>query len=105
MKVVTRQRHRGVESQDREAPGDGDDLVDHRGTGLGTGVVELRGVVPRHRRPVVAMVEVARLARAAVDSLEDHCRVRAIAVTVLDTQGDTRVGRQVRAREAVRRER
>ena len=64
--------------------------------------VELRGVVPREARAVVAVVDVANVAGPAVDALEDDRRVAVVPVVVLEDDPDPRVGRQVRPVERVR---
>ena len=66
--VLLGEDHRGVEPDDREAAGDVEDRLDHRLADVGLQEVELGRVVPREARPVVAVVEVARLAGPAVDA-------------------------------------
>ena len=100
--MLLRERHRRVEADDREAPGDRQDGLDDRFADVGTQVVELRGVVPRHAGPVIAVVDVADLAGLAVLALEDHRRVGGVPVVVLDVDADVRIVGQVRAVEAVR---
>ena len=68
--------HRSVEADDREAPGDLEDLADDRLAHVGTEIVELRGVVPREARAVVAVIDVARLAGRAVDAPERDRGIR-----------------------------
>ena len=72
--MAPREDHGGVEADDREAPGDLEDLPDDRLADLGLQVVELGRVVPGEARAVVAVVEVARLAARPVDALEDAPR-------------------------------
>ena len=97
------QRHRRVEADDRELARDVQDGLDDRLAHLGLQVVELRGVVPRHRRAVVAVIDEARVAAPVVDALERHRRVGVVEVVILEVDADARVGRQVRAVERVGR--
>ena len=99
--VAPREHHGGVEADDREAPGDVEDLPDDRLADVGLQVVELRGVVPGEARAVVAVIDVARLAARAVDALEDDGGVGRVPVVVLELDDDALVGREVRAREGV----
>ncbi len=89
------ERHGGVEADDREASGDGEDGLDDGLAHLGLDVVELRGVVPRHRCAVVAVVDEALLAAPAIASLERHRGVAVVEVVILDVDPDALVVRQV----------
>ncbi len=96
--VAACERHGRVEADDREAPGHREDRLDDRLAHLGIEVVELRGVVPRERRAVVAVVDEALLAAPAVLPLEHDGGVGAVEVVVLEVDADALVVRQVRAR-------
>ena len=61
--VAPGQHHRGVEADDREAAGDREDRLDHLLPDGRLAEVQLRGVVPGEARAVVAVVDVAALAR------------------------------------------
>ena len=58
--------------------------------------VELGGVVPGKARAVVAVVDVALVARLAVDALEHDGRVGVVPVVVIEHDPHPRIGRQVR---------
>ena len=94
--VLLGEHHRGVEPDDREAPGDVEDRLDDLLADDRIQEVELRGVVPREARPVVAVVDVAVLAAPAVEALERDGRVRVVPVVVLEDDPDALVRRQVR---------
>ena len=100
--VLLRQRHGGIEADDRETTRHSQDRLDHGLARRGVQVVELRGVVPREARAVVAVVEVARVPGRAIDAPKDHRGVAAIPVVVLDAHRDAVVVRQFRALERVR---
>ena len=85
-----------------ELPRDVEDRLDHGLADVGSQVVELGGVVPRHARAVVAVVDVAVVAGRGVDALEHDRRVGVVEVVILDLDRDAAVGREVRARERVR---
>ena len=103
--VPAREDHRGVEPEDRRAARDVEDRLDDRLADLGVEVVELGRVVPRVRRAVVAVVDEPLLVALRVPPAEDHRRVGAVPVVVLDLDVDPAVLRQVRAGERVRGER
>ena len=90
--------HRGVEADDREAPGDVEDDLDDVLADRRRQEVELGRVVPREARAVVAVVDVALVAGLPIEALEDDGRVAVVPVVVLEDDPDARVGRQVRAR-------
>ncbi len=99
--VPLHERHGGVEPDHLEAPGDLHDRLDDRRSHLWLEVVELRGVVPRHRGPVVAVIRVAHAPRGALPALEDDRGVAAVVVPVLDPHLDAAAGREVGAGERV----
>ena len=100
-----REDHRGVEADHREAPGDLEDRLDDGLADVGLEVVELGGVVPREARPVVAVVDVAPLARRPVAPLEHDGGVGVVPVVVLEADLDPIVVGQVVAGERVGGER
>ena len=93
--------HRGVEPDDREPPRDREDRLDDLLADVRVQEVELRGVVPREARPVVAVVDVALVARPSVEALEHDGGVAVVPVVVLEDDPDPRVGREVGAAERV----
>ncbi len=99
--VALGQHHRGVEADDREAPGDGEDRLDHLLADGRLAEVQLRGVVPGEAGAVVAVVDVAALARPAVAPLEDDGGVGVVPVVVLEADLDAVVLAQVLAAEPV----
>ena len=68
-------------------------------------VVQLRRVVPRHARAVVAVVDVAGLAGPVVGALEDDRRVGGVPVVILDLDRDPIVVAEIAAGEASRPDR
>ena len=103
--VAFSQHHRGIEADDRKQSRDVQDGLDHMLTHLGLGVVELRGVVPRKRSAIVAVVDVAGRSIRMVSQAKGDGGVRLVVVAVVDLDLDAAVGRQVRPVEAVCRER
>jgi hypothetical protein len=101
--VLLGEHHGRVEADDRRAPGDVDDRADDLLAHLGLEEVELGGVVPRKRRAIVAVVDVARVAGPAVEALEDDRGVAVVPVVVLEEDPDALIGREVRAVERVAR--
>ncbi len=101
--VLLGQDHRGVEADDREAPGDLEDRPDDLLADRRIEEVELGRVVPREARAVVAVVDVADVAAPAVEALEHDRRVAVVPVVVLEHDPDPLVGRQVRRRRTCRR--
>jgi len=100
--VAPGERHRGIEADDRELAGDVEDCLDDGLANLGLQVIELRRVVPRHARAVVAVVDVAGLAAPRVGALEHDRRVGRVPVVVLDLDRDPLVVGKVSAGERVR---
>ena len=98
--VLLGEDHRGIEADDREAPGDVEDGPDDLLADGGVQEVELGGVVPREARAVVAVVDVALVARLAIEPLEHDRGVAVVPVVVLEDDPDPRVRRQVGARVA-----
>ncbi len=99
--VLPGEDHRGVEADDREAPGNVEDGPDDLLANGRVEEVELRRVVPWEARPVVAVVDIADVAAPAVEPLEHDCRVAVVPVVVLEHDPDPLVRRQVRATERV----
>ena len=95
--VLLGEDHRGIEADDREAPRDVEDDPDDLLADGRIEEVELRRVVPREARPVVAVIDVALVAGLAVEPLEDDRRVAVVPVVVLEDDPDPRVRRQVGA--------
>ena len=82
--VALGEDHRSVETDHREAPRDVDDGADDLLPDLRVQEVELRGVVPRKARAVVAVVDEAFLARRPVEPLEHDRGIAVVPVVVLD---------------------
>src|SRR3954451_11553635 len=82
--VPLRQHHRGVEPDDREPLRDGDDGPDDLFADLRLEEVELRRVVPREARPVVAVVDEPLCAARPVEALEDDRGIAVVPVVVLE---------------------
>ncbi len=101
--VALGEDHRRVEPDDREPSRDRQDRPDDLLADLRLEEVQLRGVVPREARPVVAVIDVARLPGAPVDPLEDHRRVAVVPVVVLEHDLGAVVGREIRTAERVDR--
>ncbi len=99
--VLLGERHRGIEPDDGEPAGHREDRLDDGLADLRVEVVELRRVVPGHARAVVAVVDVADVARPAILAPEDHGGVGRIPVVVLDLDPDARVLGEVRPAERV----
>ena len=99
--VALGKRHRRIEADYVEVPGNVQDLLDDGLSGHGIEVVQLCGVVPGHRRAVVAVEDIAGLACPPVDAAEGDCRIAPVIVVVLDLDLDVRVGGQVRSVERV----
>ena len=87
-----RQDHRGVEADDRRPARDVEDRPDDRFANVGLEVVELGRVVPRKRRAVIAVVDEAGLAAAAIPAAEDDGRIGRVPVVVLERDLDRGVG-------------
>ena len=64
------QRHRRVEADDREIARHVQDGLNDRFAHFGFGVIELRGVVPREGCAVVAVIDIADIARLMITALE-----------------------------------
>ncbi len=97
--------HGRIEAYDGEPLRNGDGLADHGLANLVLEKVELRRVVPGHARPVVPVVDVAVLAGPPVMPAEDHGRVGAVPVPVLDLDDHPVVLREICSGEPVCRER
>ena len=78
------EHHRRVEADHRETPRDVDDRADDLLADLRVQEVELRGVVPREARAVVAVVDEAFLAGRPVEPLEHDRGIAVVPVVVLD---------------------
>ena len=101
--VLLGEDHRRVEADDREVPGHVEDRPDDLFANRGVDEVELRGVVPREARAVVAVVDEARRTGPAVDALEHDRGVAVVPVVILEDDRHPLVGRQVRSGERVDR--
>ena len=99
------QNHGGVEANDREQARDVENGLDDVFADVGLGVVELSGVVPGEGSAIVAVVDVAGLVPGVVAQTEGDSRVGLVIVVVVDLDLDARVGGEIRAVEAVGRER
>ena len=88
--------HRGIEADHREAPGDVQDDLDDVLADLRVEEVQLRRVIPREARAVVAVVDVALVAGPAVEALEGHRRVAVVPVVVLQDDPHALVRGEVR---------
>ena len=97
--------HRGVESDHRETAGDLEDRLDDRLADVGLEVVQLSRVVPGKARAVVAVVDVADVARRRVAALEDDRGVGVVPVVVFEADLHALVVGQVLARVRVGGER
>src|SRR5262245_17323686 len=86
--VASRQDHGSVEADDRESPRDLEDLPDDGLAYLGLEIVQLRGVVPREARAVIAVVDVARLAASTIDAFENDGGIGRVPIVVLDLDDD-----------------
>ena len=82
--VLLGKHHCRVEADDRELAGHVEDGLDDGLADGGLEVVELGGVVPREARAVVAVIDIALVARPAVLPLEDDGCVGAVPVVVLE---------------------
>jgi hypothetical protein len=101
--VLLGEDHRGVEADDREVPRDVEDRPDDLLADARVEEVELRGVVPREARAVVAVIDVAGAPGRPVDPLEDDRGVAVVPVVVLEDDADAVVVREVGAGEGVHR--
>ena len=99
--VAAGQHHGGVEADDGEAAGDLEDLADDRLAHVGLQVVQLRRVVPGEAGAVIAVVDVARLAAALVDALEDDRGIGGVPVVILELDDHAVIGREVLTAEGV----
>jgi hypothetical protein len=97
------EHHRRIEADHREAAGDVEDRPDDLLADPRLQEVELRCVVPGEARAVIAVVDEPLLAGCPVEPLEHDGRVAVVPVVVLEDDTGRLVGRQVRARERVRR--
>ncbi len=100
-----RQHHRRVKPNDRKQSRHVQDGLDHLLAYERLRVIDLRRIVPRKRRPIVAVIHVPRRAVRMMPQPKHHRRIRLIVVVVLDLDLHPRVRRQIRPIEAVRRKR
>ena len=98
-----RQRHRRVEADNRKQPGHLQNGLDHLLPHRRAQVVQLRGVVPREARAVVAVVDVVHMPAPVVAPAKDHGRVRLLVVVVLDLDLHASIVRQIGPLEPVGR--
>ncbi len=101
--VLLGEDHRGVEPDDRESAGDREDRLDDLFADRRVQEVELRGVVPREARAVVAVIDVPLVAARTIESLEHDGRVAVVPVVVLEDDPDAGIRGEVRAAERVGR--
>ena len=99
------EHHGGVEADDGEEPRDVQDGLDDVLADECLRVVELRGIVPRERSAIVAVIDVSRVAIGVAAQTEGDGGVGLVVVVVVDLDLDARVGRKVRPVEAVSGER
>ena len=100
--VPLRQHHRRVEADDGEAPGDCEDRLDHLFPDRRLAEIQLGGVVPGEARAVVAVVDIAPLARPPVAPLEADRGVGVVPVVILEADLHAVVLGEVLAAERVR---
>ncbi len=96
--------HGRVEADDGEVARHVEDALLDGLPRLGLEEVDLRRVAPGQARAVVAVVDVARLARGPVDAAEDHSGVAARVVMVLEPDLHAAVAGEVAPGEVVARE-
>ena len=101
LNVAFGQGHGRVEADDGELAGDVEDGLDDGLAGVGVEVVELGRVVPGHGGAVVAVVDVALLARGVVHPLEDDRGVAVVVVVVFQEDADAGVVAEVGPVEGV----
>ena len=97
------QHHGGIEADDREATCDVDDRPDDLLADRRIQKIQLRGVVPREARAVVAVVDEALTAGLSIEALEHDGGVAVVPVVILQDDPDPRVRREIRTRIGVRR--
>ena len=99
--VLLRQRHRGVEADYWRKPSYVEDLLDDGFANFGVEIVQLRSVVPRIARPIVAVIDVACFAAPAIAATEDDCSIGLVVVMIFDPDLDSSVGGKIRPIEAI----
>ncbi len=101
--VLFSERHGRVETDNRRQARYVQDGLNHRFARFGVQVVDLRGVVPRHRGAVVAVIDITFVAGVTVLALKDDSRVRRVVVMVFQKDTHPVVLRQVGAIKAIAR--
>src|SRR4051794_14666075 len=66
LKMLLRERHRGVETDDRKHPCYVDDRLNDCFTNFRIEVIQLRSIVPGKGRSIVAVIDVTRVAVVAI---------------------------------------
>ena len=93
--VLPGEGHRGVEANHRRPASDRENRLNDRFANLGVEIVELGGVVPRHRGAVVAVVDETLVTGGAVDPFEDDRGVALLPIVILDEDADPFVIRYI----------
>ena len=101
LEVLLCKGHGRVEPDDGEHPRHVQDGLDHGLPGLGVQEIELRRVVPRHVRAVIAVIDQPGVTGPEIHALERHGGVGLVPVVVFEVNADARDLRDVGTVERV----
>ena len=97
------QGHRRIEADDREVARHVQDGLNDRLTHLCLQIIELSGVIPREGCSVIAVIDIAHVARLVVAALKDNRRVGPVIIMILQIDPYARIIRKIFRVEGIRR--
>ena len=101
--MAFREHHGRVKSDDWEAPCNIQNDLDHMLTDIGLRVIELRGVVPRERRSIVAVIHESGSAVTIMTQAKHNGGIRLVVVMIFNLDFDATIRGKIRPLETVRR--
>ena len=89
--MLLRQSHGGIKADHGRQTSDIENLLDHCLANLEVQVIQLRSVVPRIAGPIVAVIDIPRLAAPAIATAEDNCGISFVVVMIFDLDLDASI--------------